>query len=187
LTIAAILLAAGRSLRFGEADKLAAPLGDLPLGLHAARTLATLPFMTRLVVTGSNDLDWSGFRVIRNEHPTAGMAHSIGLGVRAAERLDPTSILIALADMPFVSPEHFRQLIDAVRGPATLVATSSNGRRMPPGLFGRNWFGALTSLTGDQGARGLLDHADTIVADPDDMLDVDSIADLGKARARLRS
>lgn len=186
MKIAAVLLAAGRSLRFGEADKLAAPLGDQPLGLHAARTLATLPLMTRLVVTGSSRPDWPGFQIVRNEDRQAGMAHSIVLGVRTAEQLGADGVLIALADMPFVSQDHFRRLIDACRGPDTLVASSNGGRRMAPALFGARWFGALKSLTGDQGARLLLDRAETIPADPAEMLDVDNVADLGEARVRLR-
>ena len=37
--VAVVLLAAGRSTRFGARDKLAEPLAGLPLGLHAARML----------------------------------------------------------------------------------------------------------------------------------------------------
>ena len=51
MSVAAILLAAGRSRRFGAADKLAVDLDGLPLGLHAARTLADVPLAARILVT----------------------------------------------------------------------------------------------------------------------------------------
>ncbi|WP_454883878.1 nucleotidyltransferase family protein [Sphingomonas oryzagri] len=186
MRLATILLAAGRSRRFGEADKLAAALGDLPLGLHAARTLAALPAAMKLVVTGPTGLEWPDFRTILNDRPSSGMAHSIRLGLSVAERVGADCVLIALADMPFVEEGHFLRLIGAYQGPDTLVASSSRDRRMPPALFGANWFGALASLTGDEGARGLLNSAETIPTDPDTMLDVDGIADLEIARARIR-
>jgi len=185
VSVAAILLAAGRSTRFGDADKLAAPLGDLPLGLHAARALAALPLAARLVVTGPTALEWPNFRTVRNERPEAGMAHSIGLGIAAARRLGADAVLIALADMPFVTTRHFQRLLDRHVGPDSLVASSAGDRRMPPALFGANWFDTLGTLGGDRGARALLDRADIIAAGSGQMRDVDSISDLENARISL--
>ena len=52
-----VLLAAGRSERFGPADKLAADLLGRPLGLHIVSTLAAVPFRARLAVRTGHD--WS--------------------------------------------------------------------------------------------------------------------------------
>ena len=197
MTIAAVLLAAGRSTRFGADDKIAAPLGGVPLGLHAARTLAGLPFAARFVVTGTAPLDWPGFTTVTNPHPDAGLARSIAIGIAAARGAGiaagigagpgPGAVLIALADMPFVSAAHLMRLIDCYHGPASLAASFDGERRMPPALFGADWFAELEALSGDKGARALLDRAQAVEAAPGELLDIDRPEDLSDARLRLRT
>ena len=157
MNVAAVLLAAGRSSRFGAADKLAAPLHGLPLGLHAARALVPLPLVARYVVTGPTTLDWPGFDILPNDRPEAGMAHSI-----------------ALADMPFVPTDHLRHLLARYQGPGTLVASSDGNRPLPPALFGADWFAALEGLTGDRGARELLTRAERVEAAQEELIDIDT-------------
>lgn len=88
MSVAAVLLAAGRSTRFGREDKLAAPLSGVPLALHAARRLAVLPVAARIVVAGPAPLDYGGegFVTVHNARPEAGLGHSIALGVETARR-----------------------------------------------------------------------------------------------------
>jgi molybdenum cofactor cytidylyltransferase len=186
MKVAAVLLAAGRSDRFTDGDKLAALLGDLPLGLHAARTLAALPLARHIVVTGPDGLAWPGFDVVLNERQDAGMASSIALGVTAARRASADAVLIALADMPFVSVEHLERLLARYRGPDTLAASSDGTGRMPPALFGSAWFDALEALSGDRRARAILEKADVVPADPAELHDIDRVEDLVAARARFQ-
>lgn len=184
MTIAAVLLAAGRSTRFGTADKLAAPLGDRPLGHHAAGTLATLPLAARFVVCRPGLHAWPGFEIITNARPEAGLAHSIALGIAAARNGGAEAVLIALADMPFVTAAHMTHLLDRHDGPDTRVASSDGRHHMPPALFGASWFGALEGLTGDRGARSLLDQATEVVASPDELRDIDTPEDLQRILRR---
>lgn len=177
MKVAALLLAAGRSTRFGR-DKLAASLHGLPLGLHAARTLLELPFAAHIVVTRPSGPCWPGFETIENGRPEKGMAHSIGLGLRAARDAGAEAVVIALADMPFVPPEHFRRLLSLCRGADALVASSDGARRSPPALFGSRWFAALENLTGDRGARDLLDQAEAVLTDPRSLADIDRPEDI---------
>ncbi|MBA2935903.1 nucleotidyltransferase family protein [Sphingomonas sp. CGMCC 1.13654] len=186
MKIAAVLLAAGRSERFADGDKLAAPLGGLSLGLHAARTLAALPLSGHIVVTGPRGMAWPDVTVVPNDRRDAGMARSIALGVAAARRTDIDAVLIALADMPFVSVEHLERLIACYRGPDTLVASSDGVIRMPPALFGAAWFDTLETLSGDRGARAMLEQAEIVLADPAELHDVDRVADLEAARGRFQ-
>jgi molybdenum cofactor cytidylyltransferase len=180
MRIVALLLAAGRSTRFGEADKLRAPLGGIPLGLHAARTIAALPLATRIVVSPHGELAWPGFHAVPNGDPEAGMARSLALGIGAARDWAADAVLIALADMPFVPRAQFERLMAG--GAAGAVLTSSDGRsRMPPALFGAQWFDRLESLNGDTGARSLLEQAVPIETHPDHLIDIDTPADLARA------
>ncbi len=106
MTIAAVLLAAGRSTRFGAANKLTATLGRLPLGLHAARAVAGLDVSVRFVVTSPGETEWPSFEIVENDRPEDGMAHSLALGIAAARGYGADAVLIALADMPFVPKDH---------------------------------------------------------------------------------
>ncbi|HEY0315497.1 MAG TPA: nucleotidyltransferase family protein [Sphingomonas sp.] len=183
MTVAAVLLAAGQSTRFGMADKLAAPLKGMPLRLHAVRALAPLPLAARFVVTGRATLDWPGLEVVVNDRPETGMAHSIALGLAAARRSGAQAVLIVLADMPFVPTEHYRRLLACYRGPDSLAASSDGTRRMPPALFGADWFAILETLSGDQGARALLDRAESVVTAPENLHDIDWPEDFAAAQA----
>lgn len=185
MTIAAVLLAAGRSSRFGAANKLTATLGSLPLALHAARALAPLDLAARFVVTRPAGTAWPSFEIVENDRPEDGMAHSIALGIAAARRSGAEAVLIALADMPFVPTAHFERILASYRGPDTLVATSDGARRLPPALFGADWFAELEGLSGDRGAHGLLGRATVIAAEAGTLLDIDRPEDLAAARARL--
>src|SRR3546814_1183356 len=76
--VALILLAAGRSTRFGVADKLAAPLHGRPLVQHAANTLSPIPFGRHIAVCSSSlpvDFAALGFDVawLRSEEHTSAL------------------------------------------------------------------------------------------------------------------
>jgi molybdenum cofactor cytidylyltransferase len=176
---ALVLLAAGLGRRFGG-DKLLADLHGRPVGLHAAETLAALPFATRIAVTGAGGPDYAayGYHVVRNPAPDQGQAGSLRLGVRAARAAGALAVLVALADMPCVTAGHLRRLLDAGGCDAALVASTDGARRTPPALFGRAWFDRLEGLEGDQGARTLLADAVAVTAHARDLVDVDTPAAL---------
>lgn len=181
---AAVLLAAGLSSRFGK-SKIAALLDGVPLGLHAAHTIARLPVAARIVIISASELDWPGFIRVRNLAPDTGLSGSIQLGVAAARSAGAEAMLIALADMPFVPAAHFEQLLAHSAGADTRVATGNAGQAMPPALFGKAWFDALATLSGDSGAHDLLRGAMLIEATPATLIDIDSPADLKMARHRI--
>lgn len=178
MKIMGVLLAAGLSTRFGPADKLQTPLRGLPLGLHAARALRSLPLAQGFVVASSKGLVWPEFSVVENDRPEDGISRSIALGVAAARRAGADAVLIALADMPFVPSAHFHRLLAFYRGSASLAASGDGFRRSPPALFGADWLTALEQLTGDEGARTLLASAEVVITDPAHLRDIDRPEDL---------
>jgi molybdenum cofactor cytidylyltransferase len=185
MSVAAVLLAAGRSTRFGPGDKLVAPLGDIPLGGHVARTLTGLGFAERIAVVGPNSIAWPGFRTVVNDRPQDGLSHSLALGVAAARVLGAEAVLVALADMPFVTATHVAALMARHRNAASRIATSDGRRRLPPALFGSDWFAELETLGGDVGARALLASAETVATAPEALIDIDTMAQLVAARRQL--
>ena len=178
--VAVLLLAAGRSSRFGAADKLSQPWRNKPLARHAGDLLAAMPFAAHLaVIAESNATPLPEiFDLLPNREPERGLSHSIALGIAEIGRQDIDACLIALADMPLVPQAHFSALVDAgAASPEAIVATGNANRAQVPALFGRTHFDALCMLQGDRGAAMLLRNAEIIECDPVLLADFDQPGD----------
>jgi molybdenum cofactor cytidylyltransferase len=184
-SVALLLLAAGRSHRFGHDDKLAQESRGVPIGLHALRSLAAVPFGARFAVVTQDRLGFArlGCRIVRNERPEEGQSRSIRLGVEAARRNGAAAVLIVLADMPLVTANLVERILACASGPSAIVAASNGERSMPPALFGATWFEALLALEGDRGARHLLQQAQAVVTNAAELVDIDTLGDLQALRA----
>ncbi len=182
-----VLLAAGRSERFGAADKLAADLNGISMGLHVVAALADVPFRARLAVRSGCGLDVAayGYTDIANPRPELGMSGSVRLGVECARTMGATAVLIALADMPCVTAAHVRRLLDAGGADDAVVASSDGTKPTPPALFGRGRFDALLGLTGDAGARDLLRGGRHVTTDSAELVDIDTLEELRALRDRV--
>ena len=184
--IVGILLAAGRGTRFGS-RKLLHPLADgTPMVLAALHNLA--PSVDQVVVVVRHD-DSELIQVLSAEKTTIllcpkadlGMGASLACGVCAAPEAD--AWLIALADMPYVPSAVSAALSAQLNAGATLVAPTYQGQRGHPVGFGRAFYSDLAALTGDFGARQILEqHADQLrlVAcnEPGILRDIDTPEDL---------
>ena len=86
------------------------------------------------------------------------------------------AMLIALADMPLVSREHYLALIEhGQKNEAKAVLASSDGQvNMPPALFGSDHFDTLSELSGDRGAGHMLRKAQAIECPPEWLADIDT-------------
>ncbi|MDR6851559.1 molybdenum cofactor cytidylyltransferase [Sphingomonas sp. BE123] len=179
---ALVLLAAGRSRRFGDADKLTMPWRGRPLGLHAVAALAAVPFAARIAVVADTALDLAGhgYRIVTNDDPAAGMGRSLRLGVAAAMHGDPDAVIVALADMPRITATQIHRLLDHADGDTALVASSDGVTPCPPALFGRGHFAALRAAAGDRGARDLIRRGHHVVAPSAELVDIDTPEDLDR-------
>ena len=180
-----ILLAAGRSARFGDTDKLELDYLGAPLAFHVVTALEAVPFAGRIAVVSDTRLDFAarGYDVIANDAPERGVSSSIRLGVAAARERDPRAVLIAMADMPRVTASHIYRLLDYADADDTILASSDGKQPRPPALFGRNRFDWLMNLSGDSGAREMIMKAHHMIAVPNELIDVDTPEDLERLRA----
>ncbi|TKD53226.1 nucleotidyltransferase family protein [Sphingomonas baiyangensis] len=183
---ALVLLAAGRSQRFGDLDKLDQPYLAEPLAFHVVTALEAVPFARRIAVVSGTRLDFGarGYEVVRNERADDGQGHSLALCVAAARAAEASAVLVALADMPRVTATHIYRLLDAAEGDDAVVASSDGVRPMPPALFGAGWFDRLEALEGDAGARRIIAGGRHIVTSPAELVDIDTPADLEALRAK---
>ena len=186
--IAAILLAAGASRRFGTADKLLATFAGEPLALHAARRIVELTPGRRIAVCPDDHgmlaelLASRGFEIVVNPYPERGLSHSLSCGIAEAARGPETAALVCLADMPFVGTGHLRSLLarfDRVSAP--VVASSDGKTAMPPALFDRALFDRLRASEGDRGGKALLANAALVMAGPGELADIDRPGDLSRS------
>ncbi len=184
-----IILAAGRSARFGETNKLGAALNGRPLAAYAAMTAADTPADRRLAVLPPTSqpiaeiFHRAGIEVFENTDPSAGQGDSLALGIRELSD-DPCIqvIFVLLADMPNVRPAHLTALSRAI-GRTDIAIAESQGRLSPPALFHRRTFHALGQLTGDQGARALLPQFEVtkVAFASESLIDIDTTEDLQRA------
>ena len=178
--IVGILLAAGRGTRFGG-DKLLAPLPHdaselaprgtpvgAAAGLHLVRALRDSIAVTRADDTALTQcLRDAGLRTVPCVNADEGMGATLACGVAAAA--DADAWIIALADMPWITPGTIRGVADALASGADIAAPSYRGARGHPVGFAKRHYPALASLTGDAGARAILAQCGELIT----WLDVD--------------
>lgn len=182
MTVGAIVLAAGLSRRMGSA-KLALPIDGVPM---LARTLATVAQagLPIVLVTGGHE---AAIRAVAPKVPAVhaqrhaeGLAESLKAGLAAAPA-DWDAALIVLGDMPFVQAGTLRRLAEVLADGAPAVVPVQAGRRGNPAGFARSTWPRLMALSGDQGARPILDSlgpTEVVVEDPGIHRDLDVPADL---------
>jgi molybdenum cofactor cytidylyltransferase len=194
LAVTGILMAAGRGRRFdplGIQNKLLQPLaqaGGAPMVVASARKLlAAVPRVIAVVPPDDGGvaalLSALGCDVTVCPDADSGMAASLMHAVRHSLQYDPApdAWLVALGDMPHVAPATLTALAAALAAGAPIVAPVLAGRRGNPVGFGVVHQAALLALSGDQGARRLLQHCpvtEIAVADPGIFVDIDTPTDL---------
>lgn len=187
-TIGAVLLAAGRSERFGSANKLLATIDGEPVIGHTARTLLDAHLDDRVAVTGHEATAVSRvlpdeFDVRYNDRYGEGQHTSVQTGVVAAQEAGWNAVVFSLGDMPFVAPDTIDTLCEAfVDGRGTILVPTFDGTRGNPVLFAASHYEALADASGDEGGRYLVEtHPATVripVNDPGIQQDIDRPEDL---------
>ncbi len=128
-----VVLAAGRSRRFGSDKTLALVDGATMVG----RVLAACDaFRTFVVASPENAHAFASVEHVVNDEPERGMAHSLRLADRA---IDPASdVLVLLADMPYVRREAIEAVAIALaRGFDVAYPVDGARRGHPVGLSSR--------------------------------------------------
>ena len=141
-----IVLAAGRSERFAAASggqhKLQALLGTRSVREHT------------LEAVRASGLPWHVVEATHTAHlQLPGMGDSIATGVRACA--EAAGWLILPADLPLVKPQTLRTVAQALQSHTVVVPVFAGQRGHPVG-FAAACGPALMALTGDQGARAVL-------------------------------
>lgn len=196
MAIYGVLLAAGTSSRMGRPKQLL-DWGGRPLVRHVAEAALASRLDGLVVVLGAAAAEArealagaeGAVRLVACADYAEGQAASLRAGL-AALPADARAAVVLLVDMPLVGPALIDRLLAAYAAApgAKAVVPRHAGRRGNPVLLAAETFAELGALTGDVGARALLERHASEVA----WLDVDdpavvTDADTPEAFERIRA
>lgn len=191
-----IVLAAGKSRRYGRRNKLTALLRGQPLVRHVVAAAVASRGRPVIVVRGYQrrrvDHALRGLR--RRFSPVFNPAYAAGMGTSLAAGLarvpaQCSGAVVCLGDMPHIRRGDIDALINAYVSGDQAVVPVAAGRRAHPVLLSRGLFPAVAKLQGEVGARMLLrdmPRVREIPAGRRALLDVDRVRAL-QAPIRHRS
>lgn len=188
--IAVVILAAGGSRRLGSPKQLLPYRGKAMLR-HVAETALSADFSRVFVVVGAHGdlvravLTGLPLEIVANDEWEQGMSTSLRAGIMAVERWPACqAALLAVGDQPLVSAALLQELAQTAGATGKpLVASYYAGTAGVPALFARAFFPSLKSLTGDKGAKAVLQrHAQQMatVPFPQGEIDIDTAEDYRK-------
>ena len=186
--IQGLLLAAGKSKRFG-AQKLLAELPNRYTVAAASFHKMKNSVDSAIVVVRPDDAELirlfsqEKIQICSCPENTLGMGHSIACGV--VHTKDASGWVIGLADMPFIKPETIESVARVVNSGADIAVPVYRGRRGHPVGFSKALYSELIMLKGDVGARCILDKypskiVEFEVDDPGIHADIDTLEDFEK-------
>lgn len=193
--IPALVLAAGRSSRMGR-PKATLPLeeGDTFLA-RIVRTFLEAGVDDVVVVVGHEadtivrEFSTSGLpaRFVLNQDYDRGQLSSLVVGLGMVDRPGVAGVLVTLVDVPLVSADTVRAVLDRYRRThAPIVRPTSGSRHGHPLLIDRSLFDALRAADPEVGAKPIVRaHAsaegDVEVADEGAFLDIDTAEEYARA------
>ncbi|MGD8552581.1 MAG: selenium cofactor biosynthesis protein YqeC [Anaerolineales bacterium] len=188
--VAAVVLAAGESKRFGG-NKLLQVWQGKPLLQHVLEAVRMSKVDVKVLVLGYeqqtilDSVEYDGFEVVHNEEWAAGQSRSVKIGLEAVED-KVEAVIYPLGDMPSVQPDLINKLIDRYNQTlAPIVAPRVGQEWGNPVLFDRSTFPAFSEISGDRGAKVLFSRfeIESFETGPEASWDVDHPDDLAEENA----
>lgn len=129
--------------------------------------------------------------VVINHDYRQGLSRSLHCGVLAVQSNFPACMFL-LADQPLLDAATINQLIERYRlSDRGICVPLCRGKRKNPTIFAGRYYDRLLDITGDTGARGIIeDHPDQVqfveIDRPGTFQDVDVPEDLARIEALLQ-
>jgi molybdenum cofactor cytidylyltransferase len=183
-----VILAAGASTRLGKPKQLLQFRGKTLLA-HAVNEATNSNADAVVVIFGKDadlfkkEIDEKKVRVAINSSWEEGMASSVRLGLDTLLNDKPyiDAVIFMVCDQPHISSSILNELIKAQQKTTKQIATCNYGESIgPPALFHKKYFKELMKLSGDAGARKIIQQNMNDVATilfPDGRIDIDTNED----------
>ncbi len=190
--VAAVVLAAGASTRFGQSKQLLEWKGE-PLVAYVSDVALAAGLNPVIVVLGCQAeesyqaLEDRAVHKLINWRWEEGMSSSVRTGL-AAVPPHAEGVLFLQCDQPGVTPGLLRAMVDQFeQSGGSIVHPVHQGQRGTPVLFPRRFFAELAAVTGDEGGRSLIRrHSDQVasvtVHDDRILVDIDTPEDYEQLR-----
>ena len=188
-----INLAAGASTRLGKPKQLLQYRGKTLLA-HAINEAVNSNADAVVVVLGKDanlfkkELDEKKVRVAINSSWEEGMASSLRLGLDTLLNDKPyiDAVIFMVCDQPHISSSVLNELITTQQKTTKQIVTCNYGDSMgPPALLHKKYFEGLMKLSGDTGARKIIQqnmNDMTTILFPEGGIDIDTEEDYEKLK-----
>jgi molybdenum cofactor cytidylyltransferase len=188
-----VILAAGASTRLGKPKQLLQYRGKTLLA-HAINEAVNSNADGVVVILGKNanlfkkEIDEGKVRVAINSSWEEGMASSVRLGLDILFNAKPyvDAVIFMVCDQPHISSSILNELIITQQKTTKQIVTSNYGDSIgPPALFHKKYFEELMKLSGDAGARKIIQKNMNDVATilfPEGDIDIDTEEDYQKLK-----
>jgi len=168
-----VVLAAGESKRM-ERKKELLPVDGEPMIRTVVRKLLGSAKIDEVIVVLGHEANGVGatlsgitderLELIGNGRYSEGMGTSLARGAQAC-LWGTNAIVVALGDAPFFSTDDVKALLDAHAGGAAIAVPVFQGRRGHPVVLDGSFREELEGLTGDTGARQILERESASVVE----------------------
>jgi molybdenum cofactor cytidylyltransferase len=178
MSIAVILLAAGRSSRMEEGrHKLLLPLGNQPVVVHVVETILASQASSLVIVLGYQTAQLQSIlspyvtqpqvTLVENPDYAQGMSTSLHKGIATLITLPQQleGAIIMLGDQPLMTSSIINTVIETYHTTHKRIITPYyNGKRGNPTFFAASLFPELLDMTGDEGGRKVIERHPNDVA-----------------------
>lgn len=190
MQIGCVILAAGKSTRFGG-NKLLAPLNGAPLLVHTVCAVPSSLFSQVVAVVSDPEVAQLCQSLGVEVHAYEGgpQSQSVRMGLQALRSVD--GCLFVLGDQPLCSSASIAKLVNSYRAqPEYVHRLSYQGRHSSPTLFPSHLFPSLMQLTGEQGGMSAVGDTPVHYVDacgPHELWDADTPEKLFKIQQYLQA
>jgi len=180
MKIAAVILAAGASIRLGRPKQTVVVDGETLI--QRVVRVAKAAGLSPVIVVVSPEAEFAagmlecGCMVVVNESATEGIASSIRHGIKAAQTFNPEGVVLLACDQPALTANH---LLALCAQPQSVCGSRYAGKVGIPAYFPASVFDELLQIKGDTGARDLLRNALSVSAE-NLSFDIDTEEDIAR-------
>lgn len=191
--VSAIILAAGESIRMGSPKALLKAPGGQSFAGRISAAFSAAGISRLVIVTGvhhdaivqavTGDCPQLAPVFVRNPDPSRGQLSSLWAGMDLAIEPDTEALLVTLVDVPMMTAEVVRQVVEAWQATrAPIVRPAIGDVHGHPVLYDRSLFEALRRAPLDQGAKAVVrarerDILNVQVTDRGCLMDIDTPED----------